>query len=104
MPCIPVPTLALQRTSVLACMAQHLLEELGGNLAMCQWEKNQLVSNTYVVCATIYYVEFKDSSMHALLTLVFKRGIEYFNLSNRCELHSAPSGRLSFRLVDSKNL
>ena len=76
MPCLPVPTLALHKVHVLACIAQHLLAELGGNLAMCQWEEGQSVSNTDVVCATPCSTEFKDSSMHVLLTLVLGRGIE----------------------------
>ena len=57
-------------------IAQHLLAELVGNRAICQWEKEQLVSNTDVVCATLCSVETKDSSMHAHLTLVLGRGME----------------------------
>ena len=76
MPCFHVPTLALQRARVLVCMAQYLLAELSGNLAMCQWEEGQSVSNTYVVCATPCSVKFKDSYIHALLALVFGQGNE----------------------------
>ena len=75
-PCLPVPTLALHKIPVLACIAQHLLAELAGNLAICQWEEEQSVSNTDVVCATLCYAETKHSFMHALLTLVLGRGIE----------------------------
>ena len=31
---------------------QHLLGELAGNRAICQWEEKQPVSNTDVVCVT----------------------------------------------------
>ena len=40
------------------CIGLHcstLLTELVGNLAICQWEENQSVSNTDVVCATPCY-------------------------------------------------
>ena len=33
--CVLVPTLAMHKTLVWACIAQHLLVELGGNLTMC---------------------------------------------------------------------
>jgi hypothetical protein len=69
-PCLPVPTLALHKVTVLVCIAQHLLAELVGNLVICHWEEKQSVSNTDVVCATLCLAETKDSFMHALLTLV----------------------------------
>ena len=75
-PCFLVLILALQRAPVLACMAQHLLVELGGNLAMCQWEEGQLVSSMDVVFATPCYAGFKDSSLYVFLALVSGRGIE----------------------------
>jgi hypothetical protein len=37
----------------LACIAQHLLAELAGNLAICQWEEEQSVSNTDVAYHTM---------------------------------------------------
>ena len=52
MPCLPVLILALHKVPVWACIAQHLLAELTGNRAICQWEEEELVSNTDVVCAT----------------------------------------------------
>ena len=75
-PCLPIPTLALHKVLVLACIAQHLLVKLVGNLAICQWDEQQLVSNTDLVCATPCFAEFKDSFMYALLTLVLGWGIE----------------------------
>ena len=86
------PTLALQKAPILACMAQHHLVELGGNLAMCQWE-GQSISNTDVICGTPCSVEFKESSIHALLALVSMQRIEYFTLSNPCQLQVAPYGK-----------
>ena len=85
MPYLPISTLALHKIPILVCITQHLLIELGDNLAMCQWEEGQLVSNTDVVCAIPCSVEFKDSSMHALLALVFGQQVEWFTLSNQCE-------------------
>jgi hypothetical protein len=75
-PCLPALTLALQKILVLVCIAQHLLAKLAENHAICQWEEEQSVSNIDVVCATPYFAETKDSSMHALLTLVLGRGME----------------------------
>lgn len=45
----PVPTLALHKELVLACIAQHHLAELGANLAMCHSEALQSISNIDVV-------------------------------------------------------
>ena len=70
MPCLPVPILALHKVYVLACIAQHLLAKLVGKRAICHWEEEQSVYNIDVVCAIPCSVETKDSSMHALLTLV----------------------------------
>ena len=53
-------------------IAEHILAYLGGNLAICQWEEKQLVSNIHVVCDTPCSAELKDSFMHALLTLVLR--------------------------------
>jgi hypothetical protein len=75
-PCLPTPTLALHKVIVLACIAQHLLAESVGNRAICQWEEEQSVSNIVVVCATPCFAETKNSSMHALLTLVLGQGME----------------------------
>ena len=75
-PCLLDPTLALHKVHVLACIAQHLLAELAGNLAICQWKEKQSVFNTDVVCATPCSTETKDFSMHALLTLVLGRRME----------------------------
>ena len=38
MPCLPILTLTLFKVPVLACITQHILVELGGNLLMCQWK------------------------------------------------------------------
>ena len=97
--CLPVLTLALHKVHVLACIAQHLLAKLAGNLVICQWEEEQLVSNTDVICATPCSAETKNSSMHALLTLVLERGMKKFTLSGRCESQSTSGGRSSFHLV-----
>ena len=40
---LSVPTFALHKVHVLACIAQHLLVELGNNLAMCHCEVGQSV-------------------------------------------------------------
>ena len=48
-PCLSVLTLALHIVHVMACSAQHRLVELGGNLAMCNLEARQSVSNMNVV-------------------------------------------------------
>ena len=99
-PCLQVPTLALHKILVLACIAQHILAELGGNLAICQWEERQSVSHTDVVCATSCFGKIRDSCMHALLTLMLGQGIKWSTLSSQCESQSALGGRSSFRLVN----
>ena len=76
MSCLPVLILALHKVHVLACIAQHLLAKLAGNRAICQCEEEQSVCNTDVVCVTPCYAKTKDSSMHALLTLVIGRRME----------------------------
>ena len=47
--CFPIPTLALHIVPIMACNAQHRLAELGCNLAMCNLDARQSVSNTDVV-------------------------------------------------------
>ena len=69
-----------------------------GNRAICQWDEEQSVSNTDVVCATSCSTETKHSSMHALLTLVLGRGLKQFTLSGWCESQSTPGGRSNFCL------
>ena len=64
MPFLPFLTLALHKVPILACIAQHLLAKLDGNIVICQWKEGQLVSNNNVVFATPCSVDFKDSSMH----------------------------------------
>ena len=60
-PCLLVPTFVLHKVSVLRCMAQHLLVELGGNFAMCQWEEVQSVYNTDVVKINCGKIAFRNS-------------------------------------------
>ena len=57
------------------CIGLHCPTSFG-NRAICQWEEEESVSNTDVVCATPCSAETKDSSIHALLTLVLGRGME----------------------------
>ena len=102
--CLPVPILVLHKVYVLACITQHLLVELAGIRTICQWEEEQPVSNIDVVCATLCSSETKDPSIHALLTLVLGRRIEYFTLSSRCQSQSKLGGRSNLRLVDPNNL
>ena len=48
-PCLPIPILALHIVHVMACIVQHRLAKLDGNLAMCHLKTNQSVSNIDVV-------------------------------------------------------
>ena len=63
----------------------------------------KLVSNTDMECATSCSAKTKNSSMHAFISLVLGRGMEYFTLSGCCESQSIPGGRSSFCLVDPNN-
>jgi hypothetical protein len=76
MPCLPRLTLTLHKVYVLACIVQHILAELANNLVIYQWEEEKSVYNTSVIYVTPCSAETKDSSMHALLTLVLGRGME----------------------------
>jgi hypothetical protein len=75
-PCLPIPPLTLHKVHVLACIAQHILAELANNLVIYQWEEEQSVYNVGVIYVTPCSAETKDSSMHALLTLVLGQGME----------------------------
>jgi hypothetical protein len=44
-PCLQVLTLVLHKVLVLASISQHLLSELGDNLAMCHYEARHSISN-----------------------------------------------------------
>ena len=61
------------------CIGLHCpisFDKLARNLTICQWDEKQSVSNTDAVCATSCSVKTKESSMHALLTLLLRRGMK----------------------------
>ena len=47
--CFPISILTLHIVLIMTCNTQHCLAELGGNLAMCNLDVRQLISNTDVV-------------------------------------------------------
>ena len=51
-PCLPTPTLTYHNFHVMACIAQHLLAKLGGNLTMCHWGLGSWISNIDMECVT----------------------------------------------------
>ena len=73
---LPVPTLALHIVHVMACSVQHCLANLGGNLAICHLEARQSVSNTDVIWATSWSVEFNNFSMRWQVARVLGREME----------------------------
>lgn len=75
-PCLSIPTLALYKDHVLACNTQHLFGKIRWQSRNVPMEKMQLISNFDVICVTPCFVEFKDSSIHALLAFVLRQRIK----------------------------
>ena len=50
--CFPIPNLTLHIVPIITCSVQHCLAELGGNIAMCNLDARQSISNTDVLWAT----------------------------------------------------
>ena len=94
-PCLLIPILALHKVLVVAWSAQHCLDTLGDNLAMCNLEAKRYISNTDIIWTTSCTAKLNNSSMCRWVAWVLGLGMKLFTLSEQWALQSTLNGTLS---------